>query len=113
VNGQVFVNTFDATLFGTYTRFTVGNYVTNGNTNPLNGTVRDVRIWPRVMTSGEIQKEMSFARPFNQTGMLLWASLDTDLGGDESGHNRALTNTGGVSLRAGPLNSYNRKMRLF
>jgi len=113
-NGKQFVSQYDNSAFAAFTKFTVGNWG-NGTTfaAPLNGQIRDVRVWGRALEPWEITREMTSARPFGSpqiSGLLLWSPFNDDKIYDRSGNGHVWTqvgtniqvNGGGVQLQSFP-----------
>ena len=104
LNGQPqVINVLDTETFTACTGLTIGNDSTTGNNCPMNGGIRDVRIWPRVLNITEVIREMHSPHPL-APGLLLWSPFDDDMYTDKSGNGHLWTTNGsGQALRAGPL----------
>lgn len=105
VDGHMRVNVNDTTrTFFNWTSMVMGNTV-SGGAYPLNGTLRDVRVWTRALEPHEVRREMMSARP-HTAGLIMWLPLDTsrlDAAGIES------TTQGGTLVFRG---GYNRAIGL-
>jgi hypothetical protein len=115
VNGQLVVTGTDVTTFTAYTSLTLGNYSTGGNTIPLAGNVRDMRIFTRALDSLSIVSEMNSKRPVNKEALLIYSPFDVDIYTDKSGHGYIWAATGtGQALQAGPVQPWpGRRMNFF
>lgn len=104
LNGKLVASGAAAATFATVTGVTIGNYAPSGFVDSLNGQIRDVRVWRRLLTGTEVQEDMHSSRP-NRAGLIVWAPLDKDLSKDLSGNGHQFTTTGaGVVLRGGRQN---------
>jgi len=104
LNGKLVVAATAAVTFTNVTGITIGNYAPGGFVDSLNGQIRDVRVWQRLLTGTEVQEDMHSATP-NRAGLVCWAPLDLDLAKDKSGNGHQFTTTGaGVVLRGGRQN---------
>lgn len=99
VNAQPVVNVTDTATFVAYNAITIGNYVTNGNVNPLNGNVRGARVWTRVLSATEIANEMNSGNVISQAALVYASPLDDNLTTDKSGKINDMTVTGAVVLQ--------------
>ena len=111
LNGQQVVDVAsDNSVFGAFTAVTVGNS-TAQNTLPLNGLVRDVRVFTRALTPTEVVREMESAIPVSES-LFLWAPLDSDIVNDKSPYGRRFTATGaGILTLSGPLVAHSARRR--
>lgn len=107
VNGVLDISVADTTTFGTYNGMTIGNWSAGSSkyNRPLNGNIRDVRIWNRVLNAVEINQEMLSAIPIHPQGLLSWVPLDTNAYLDKTGYNRIWTPTTAV-VKLGPLKPF-------
>ena len=97
------INVLDTETFTACTGITIGNYATGGNNCPINGGVRDVRIWTRILELEEVIREMYSPRPL-APGLLLWSPFDDDIYTDKSGNGHLWTANGTAQvLQSGPL----------
>lgn len=106
INGKENIRVIDTSTFAAVTGITIGNWAFGQTVPydlPVNGTIRDVRIWTRVLTPTEIQTEYSSAVPVNKQALLIWSPFDDELVNDKSGNGHKWTAGGlGEVLRAGP-----------
>lgn len=76
VNGTRYVNYNETTrTYFPWTSMVMGN-TTSGGAFPLNGTLRDVRVWTRALANHEIVQEMYSDMP-HHAGLIMWLPLDT------------------------------------
>lgn len=111
INAQQTIRVADTTTFSTYVDIGLG-----GNPNapsgsfPLNGNLRDVRIWTRALSATEVRDEMNSSVPIHRPGLYIWSPLDKDLFADLSGNDNTWATTGtGIVLQSGPLKSFPKK----
>ena len=112
VNGELNVNVADTDTSVTFTNICIGSSVFSTYTLPLNGKIRDVRVWTRQLSGVEIKDEMNSSIVVHQPGLLLWSPLDDNSHGDKSGNNNVLTVGSAVTLQAGPLKTYPKRKTL-
>lgn len=109
VNGKLNVNVADGDISIVFTNICIGSSIFSGEIFPLNGNVRDVRIWTRQLNATEIVDEMNSGIPVHKQSLLLWAPLDDNLRADKSGNNNVLTVGSAITLQSGPLKSFPKK----
>jgi hypothetical protein len=103
INGQLQVNVTDGDTSVAYTNVCVGSSIFSGETFPLNGSVRDVRIWTRQLPLNEIVDEMESKVPVHRAALLLWSPFDDGTAQDKSGNGRTWTVGSAVTLAPGPI----------
>ena len=104
VNGNQVIQVNDtAGAYTSYTSVTVGNLGNSvGNSFPLQGNVKDVRVWRRLLTADQIREEMLSGYPVNSPGLVLWSSLGDNITHAKGKSNNYLwTSTGTTSLASG------------
>lgn len=106
LNGQLVLNVTDTDTWAAATTACIGSSPATSFTLPLNGKVRDVRIWNRALNPREIIDEYNSRIPIHRAGLFLWVPLDDNLAVDKSGNNNVLTVGSGVTLQSGPLPTY-------
>lgn len=106
INGKLDVNITDTDTWATAATISIGSSPATGFTLPLNGKVRDVRVWRRALNATEIYDEMNSRIPIHKAGLFLWVPLDNILAVDKSGNNNVLTVGSAVTLQSGPLPSF-------
>jgi hypothetical protein len=106
LNGNQLVNLTDGDTWAAATQLSIGSSAATTYTLPLNGLIRDVRVWNRQLTQREIIDEMDSRIPIHDAGLFLWVPLDDNLAVDKSGNNNVLTVGSAVTLQAGPLPPY-------
>ncbi len=105
LNGNRVVTATDTiTTFGAATSLTVGNSQKSGNIHPLNGNVRDFRMWNRVLNDEEVKIEFSSGVPVRRQALAIWSPFDDDLFTDRSGNGNIFSTAGAgtISLQVGP-----------
>ena len=115
INGQQNVRVSDTTTFVAYTDIGLGgDPAAPSGSFPLNGLMRDVRIWTRSLSAPEIVDEMHSGIPIHRAGLFAWSPLDDNTFADKSGNNNVWTTTGsGISLQSGPLQPFPKKRGSF
>lgn len=111
LNGNLNVDVTDTATFSTYTTTSVGNSTFLSYNFPLNGSVRDVRIWTRALDATEVVEEMNSAIPVNKPGLLNWAPFDDNSTRDKSGNNNVWTPGSAVTIQQGPLRPFTARQR--
>lgn len=106
LNGELLVNVTDTDTWATATTISIGNSPDTTYLLPLNGLVRDVRVWSRALNQREILDEMNSRIPVHRAGLFLWVPLDDNLAVDKSGNNNVLTVGTSITLGAGPIPPY-------
>lgn len=112
INGQLNVNVADADTSVTFTSICIGNSVFSAYAFPVNGSIKDVRIWTRQLSAVEINDEMSSSIPIHRPALYLWAPLDDNSHEDKSGNNNILTVGSAVTLAPGFIKTYPKKKAL-
>lgn len=106
LDGQLLVNVTDTDTWAAATTISIGSSSATAFTLPLNGLVRDVRVWNRALSAREVLDEINSRIPIHRAGLFLWVPLDDNLAIDKSGNNNVLTVGSAVTLAAGPLPPY-------
>jgi hypothetical protein len=106
LNGNLLVNVTDTDTWAAATTISIGNSAASAYAFPLNGFVRDVRVWNRALNAREILDEMNSRIPIHRAGLFLWVPLDDNLAVDKSGNNHILTVGSGITFAAGPIPPY-------
>lgn len=106
LNGELNINVTDTDTWAAATTISIGNSPATAYTLPLNGLIRDVRVWDRALNAREINDEMNSRIPIHQAGLFLWCPLDDNLAIDKSGNNNVMTVGASITLAAGPLPPY-------
>lgn len=101
VNGQLNVNVTDGDTSVAYTAVCVGNSIFSTYIYPLNGNVKDVRVWTRQLSATDIVDEMSSQVPIRKPGLLLWIPFNDNITLDRSGNNNVLTVGSAVTAQRG------------
>lgn len=109
LNGQLIVNVTDNDTSLTSTNICIGNSIFSTFIYPLNGNIKDVRVWTRQLSATDIVDEMLSSIPIHKPGLLLWYPLDDANVLDKSGNDHILTVGSGVTHGSGPLKSFPKK----
>lgn len=109
LNGELLINVTDTDTWAAATTISIGNSPATAFTLPLNGFVRDVRVWNRALNAREVVDEMNSRIPIHRAGLFLWVPLDDNLAVDKSGNNNVLTVGASILFAGGPLPPYPRK----
>ena len=109
LNGQLLVNVTDSDTSTTFTNVCVGNSIFSNYVYPLNGSIRDVRVWTRQLSATEIVDEMLSSIPIHPQGLLFWTPFDDTNVLDKSGNNHIMTVGSAVTRQFGPLKPFPKK----
>jgi hypothetical protein len=113
LNGALNVNVTDNDTSLTCTNICIGNSIFSNFVYPLNGNIKDVRVWTRQLSATDIVDEMNSSVPIHKPGLLLWVPLDDNKAVDKSGNNNVLTVGSAITLQAGPMKAFPKKRRSF
>lgn len=105
INGVLSVNATNTETFVAYTTLTVGN--SQQFLLPLQGNIRDLRVWTRCLSPQDIYRETMSAKPISRDGLIIWSPFDVDQVTDKSGTGPVWTvNGAGLLTQGGPRNAY-------
>ena len=113
LNGALNVNVTDNDTSLTCTNICVGNSIFSNYVYPLNGNIKDVRVWTRQLSATDIVDEMNSSIPIHPQALQLWLPLNDNDTIDRSGRNNAITVGSAITFQAGPMKSYPKKRRFF
>jgi hypothetical protein len=113
INGDLRLKVTNTDTFLTYTNICIGNSITFNYAHPLNGSIRDVRIWDRELDPSDILLETNSAIPVNNLGLIIWAPFDDNLILDKGSLDSSWSIGSSAGLKAGPLKPFNKIKRPF
>src|SRR5271165_1772532 len=113
LNGALNVNVTDNDTSLTCTNICIGNSIFSTYVYPINGSIKDVRVWTRQLSATDIVDEMNSSVPIHKPGLLFWMPLDDNKTIDKSGNNNVVTTGSAVTFGAGPMESFPKKRRSF